>query len=99
METVILKNGAVEVKSAVMIIMCAIRSLVSKEPMGFYELIEICRNPQHKPWGDIGKTLKEANLITEHNDQWLVHETIRNTALSAVEGEGLNIIFSNPIKE
>ena len=99
--TVRLKNGIEEAKPLVAVVMLSLESLF-KEGKGivFYELVEICKDSNHKPWGTaIGEDLKNLSLASEVDGKWLVHDSIRNIVLSAAEGEGLDLRLVNPVAE
>lgn len=48
METVTLKNGAMEAKPAVMATMMSLRHLFDSEPIVAYELVMKCRDRNHQ---------------------------------------------------
>ena len=99
MDVVTLKNGEKERKSLVNVTMMSLRTLMNEgKAMVVYELAELCRKPNHKPWGQTGEDLKKLQLATEQNGSWNVHDSIKNIILSAVEGEGLNMILGNPVQ-
>lgn len=93
METVILKNGAEEVKALVMVTMMSLRHL---EPIAFYELVQKCKDDTHIFWGDTEEKLKSLALLECSGRP---HDSIRNIVLSALAGEGLDMRLVSPIKE
>lgn len=95
-ETVPLKNGTHEMRALVVVTMASLDRLVTKEPMGLYELVEVCRDLTHKPWGNTGVALKELALL---DPAGRVHESIRNIVLSATTGEGLDMTLGSPVEE
>lgn len=95
METVVLKNGATEAVGLVTVTMISLETLIKKNPMMLYELVEVCKDPTHKIWGDFGKELRDLALL-EMNFQ--PHGSIKNIVLSAVEGEGVDMTIGNPVK-
>ena len=90
MKTVILKNGTEELEALVNVTMYSIGTL---GPVELYELVEICRQPGHKPWGDIGDSLKALGLLERDGRP---HESIKNIVLSAAVGEGMQLHLVNP---
>lgn len=96
-----LKNGSKEFRPAVAIVMLILNKLMEEgKGLVVYELAEICKDPDHKPWGTaIGNDLKGLKLAEEHEGLWHVCGTIRNIVLSAVEGEGLDMTVGNPYAE
>lgn len=90
METVILKNGAEEVKALVMVTMMSLRHL---EPI---ELVQKCKDDTHIFWGDTEEKLKSLALLECSGRP---HDSIRNIVLSALAGEGLDMRLVSPIKE
>lgn len=96
-QTVRLRNGAEEVKSLVSMILFTLKDMWSKgEVTTVYELAMLCRDPEHKLFGDTGDVLKKLSLVQPDGR---VHDSIRNIVLSAVEGEGLDMRLQSPIAE
>ena len=94
-----LRNGSKEAVALVNTIMLAIRGLFdSGKFMIFYELVETCRDKDHKLFGNSGKQLEELQLISLIEDgKAHVHESIRNIVLSCAEGEGMGLSIINPV--
>ncbi|MHA2064973.1 MAG: hypothetical protein ACXABY_11420 [Candidatus Thorarchaeota archaeon] len=71
--------------------------------MAFYELVMLCRNHDHKiPGGETGpemetmeEYLKGKSLIGPNG---LPHGTIQDVVLSAVTGEGIDMVLGSPMK-
>jgi len=93
METVILKNGAEEVKSLVSVTMLALKDLGAIE---LYELVQVCRNRDHQMWGGTANVLKAFGLLETDGQP---HDSIRNIVLSAANGDGLDMRLGSPVKE
>ena len=91
--TMKLKNGVEESEALVAVTMYSLRKLGALE---FYEIVALCRNPEHVLFGTIGKKLQRLNLI---EDSGHVHGSIRNIVLSAAIGEGLSLRLGNPRAE
>ena len=97
MNEVELKNGSREVSQLIAVTMASLNRLLRDGlAIVVYELVELCRDPKHKPWGQTGDDLKAVGLATCSNGEWRVHNSIRNIVLSATSGEGLNIVVSDP---
>ncbi len=94
MTTVVLKNGATEVLPLVNVTMVSLNSLLGSSPMGLYELLEKCRNKDHKIFGNLGDDLIDLALLQDNGQP---HGSIKNIVLSAVSGEGLGMVIGNPI--
>ena len=92
-ETVVLKNGAEEAEPLVRVTMMSLQDLMKKDPIGFYELVELCKDRHHKLFGNTGKELVARGLVNGGT----VHDSIRHIVLSAVKGEGLDMTLTNPI--
>ena len=89
-----LKNGSEEEESLIAVTMMSLDNLVQTYPIVAYELVEICRNPAHKPFGNSGDRLQELGLM----QNGIVHESVKNIVLSAFEGEGFDIKLTYPLK-
>ena len=98
MTTLRLKNGSDEFGPAVQIVMIHLRRLLDSG-MGvvLYELACLCRDPNHKPWGQTGQELETLKLVERHEDRYTVNGSIRNVVLSAVEGDGLDMSLVDPV--
>ena len=92
METLKLKNGSEETTDIVTTLMMALRHLLDKKPIPFYELVMCCRDRSHQPVGNTGDVLSDFGLWNDG-----VHESVRNVVLSAVEGDGWEIRLTSPI--
>ena len=95
METVTLKNGTVEVKLIVMATLRSLKSLISTDPGTFYELVMVCRDRDHKLFGNAREKLEASKLLQAHESR--PHESIRNVILSAVTGDGLDMVLGSPV--
>jgi hypothetical protein len=90
-----LKNSSEVAKPLVEATMIALRTLAEKDPITFYEFVELCRNPGHELWdAAIGETLKRLSLVLPNGS---VRDSIQNIVLSAVSGSGDSLAISNPI--
>ncbi len=96
-----LKNGANELKPLVLTVMVVLRKMLEigggvTGAILFYELVEICKNPDHKPFGNTGDDLKKLTLLSETGGKYRVHDSIRNIVLSAAEGTDLDLHLVSP---
>ncbi len=95
METVVLRNGAEEVRVAVKSTMDNIKDLLNTNPAAFYELVQLCRDRSHKLFGNTEKVLIDLSLVQPGGS---VHSSVRNVVLSAIEGDGFNMKIRSPVK-
>ena len=94
MEALTLKNGTVEARVVVTSTMMNLEALLTENPIAFYELVQVCRNPEHRIFSQVQvKSLEELGLLSSGK----VHNSIKNVVLSAVEGNGLDMTLGNPV--
>ena len=93
MELAELKNGTVEDKRLVSALCIVIANLSITVPIAFYELVMMCRDQDHKPFGLCGEILRKANLIRGDNS---VHDSIRNVVMSGATGDVLDLTWGSP---
>ena|SRR3989344_1004550 len=94
--TIVLKNGAEEVEPLVRALMMSLRQLMREHPIVFYELVHLCRDRNHRLFVDAREVLDSFTLLERNG---FPHDSVRNVVLSAVEGEGLDMVFTSPIAE
>ena len=94
METVVLKNNQTELKVIVKTTMITLDRLINENPIAAYELVQMCKERDHKPFGNTGSILEGYGLLTSGE----IHNTIRNIVLSAFDGEGFDMYLTNPVK-
>ena len=93
-----LKNGTTETTALVAVTMMSVNRLMDEgKAVVVFELVEMCRDRHHEPWGDTGEELKSLGLVSESGGEWHIHESIRNIVLSAAIGEGLDMKIGNPL--
>jgi hypothetical protein len=68
--------------------MFSVNELFDTEPIAFYELVEIARDPNHKPFGNAGEKLKKLSLLQENGE---MHSAVREIVLAHTSGEGLDL--------
>jgi hypothetical protein len=93
MKTVQLAHGE-EVVVLVKVTLLSLDHLIKDNPIGFYELVMKCRDPQHSIWGDQQGKLQELSLVQPDGR---VHQSIRNVVLSSVQGDGLEMVLTSPL--
>ena len=96
MKTVTLKNGATEAMPLVTTIMMVLEDLLSNDPMAFYDLVMICRDPNYQPFGNARERLEARGLLAPRAKQ--PHRSIKNIILSAVTGDDLGMALEDPIE-
>lgn len=89
-ETVMLKNGSEVPAAAVATTMIALRELFGSQPVAFYELVQLARDPQHQLWGDSEQVLKRYAMLP-------LHGVTRDVIKSAVTGTDLDMALGNPV--
>lgn len=96
-ETVQLRNGATVASSAVSATMSTLRMMVESTDitrlLAVYELRELARDPQHPMWPGTAEQLTTLGLLTGGQ----LHDTIRDIALSAIEGDLDAFHLVNPV--
>jgi hypothetical protein len=91
-----LRNGSEAAESAVRVIMISLDELLAKEPIAFYELAAVCRDPQHVIFGNCAGKLRERGLLESSGKP---HGLVRDVVLSAVAGEGGDMHLQSPEAE
>lgn len=100
METVRLRNGAEEASVLVRLMMWQLGELFKTQPIHFYELVMLCRDPAHRLFGATADDLAAMKLVTPVEGRPAqVHDSIRNIVLSAVDGEDFEMVLRNPVIE
>lgn len=95
METVILRNGAEEVKPLVAIVMSLLEHVANERPFALYDLVMRCRDLSYQFFGDNEEYLRELKLVDQNG---IIHDSDRNVILSAVGGEGMDMVLRSPIQ-
>ncbi len=94
-EVVELKNGSKEDKRIVVVIMVSLRNLIKTHPIALCELIMKCKDANHQFFGNTGEVLQGLCLVQIDGS---VNTSVSDIVLSAVEGDGLDMTLSSPIK-
>lgn len=95
MQTAKLKNGREEAVPLINVTMVSLQSLMEASPIAFYELVEVCKDKDHKPFGNADVILKNLALMEPGGG---IHGSIRNIILSAIDCEGLEMHLVNPVE-
>jgi hypothetical protein len=93
-----LRNGDEVPAVVVTTTMLSLQKLLAEQPIAFFELVEVCRDPLHKLFGNTGSTLYYSyGLATSPAGD--IHEMVRSIVLSAVTGDGFNLSLGSPLPE
>ncbi len=92
--SLILRTGEEVPTPLVGTVMLALETLIEKNPIAFYELVQISRNPKHKLFGNTGDILSNLALIDANGQPC---DATRLIVLAATEGEGLALKLVQPI--
>lgn len=71
--------------------MMSLEMLMDENPMAFYELVEICRDPDHSLFGNTAEVLKDLSLLQPNGTP---HDVIRDVVLHHVTGDGLTMTLT-----
>jgi hypothetical protein len=69
-------------------VITSVEILIEENPMAFYELVSICRDPDHRLFGNTAKVLQDLNLLQPNGKP---HDVTRDVVLHHVTGDGLNM--------
>jgi len=94
-ETLTLKNGAVEAGSLVAVTMMSLERVLATDPMAFYDLVMVCRDKNYQPFGNARERLDQLGLWKAHESH--PHDSTQNIVLSAVSGDGIDMMLGSPI--
>lgn len=96
MKQVTLKTGEQAPLSTVTAVMLNVHKLLDRDPIAFYELVQLCRTPGNwRLWGDTGRVLRSYDLIQSDDKP---HDLIRAIVLSAVTGDGTGMVLGSPLR-
>jgi len=88
MKLVKLNNGKEMPEAIVYLVMRNVDLLFNTRPIAFYEMVQKCRDPSHKMWGN---TEAEANSLVP------ITPTTCDIINSAVKGDGLEMTIGFPL--
>lgn len=89
MDTTTLKNGSTEATMFVREMMMSLEFLMDDNVGAFYELVMACRDKEHALFGNAEQVLRDLSLYP-------IHDSVRNIVLSAVTGDGLDMVLGSP---
>lgn len=92
--TVTLRNGAEEHEPTVRAIILNLELLMSQEPIAFYELVCVCRDPGHQIFGNCGTKLQDRDFLDGSGRPFT---TVRNVVLSSVAGD--DMMYQSPFMD
>jgi len=72
----------------------SLRQLMADDPIALFELVEICRDPAHEPFGLTGPHLRAMGML---GSDGRVHDATREIVLASVEGDGFDLRLVNPV--
>lgn len=91
-----LHNGAEESIDVIVVTMMSLQELFWNKPVIVYELVMLARDPSHQLYANTSEVLQQLALV-EAKDR--MDDSVRNVVLSAVDGEGIDMILRNPVIE
>jgi len=94
MEVVMLRNGTEEAKPLVAVMMMSLEHLMDEQPLALYDLVMKCRDREYQFFGDNEKYLQDLKLVETNGN---IHGSVRNIILSAVRGEGIDMMLGSPV--
>ena len=96
MDTVMitLRTGKTAPEPVVATTMLSLQHLCKKDPVSFYELVELCRDYSHQLWPGTEEQLIALSLI---QPDCKVHSCVKDIVLAAVEGNGMNMSLRSPL--
>ena len=95
MEMSQLKTGKSVPTPLVTTTMIALHQIIAEDGIAFYELVEFCKDSNHKIRGGADK-LKTLALLQSDGS---IHSDVREIVLAAIEGEGLDLALVSPYTE
>lgn len=67
----------------------SVELIFERHPIAFYELVQVCRDPDHKLFGNTGEILEAYSLLQEGTSR--PHTAVKEVVLANTKGEGLNM--------
>lgn len=89
---VTLRNGQTALEPMVSVTFLSLKTLLENDPISFFELVEICRDPSHEMFGNTAETLSSLALISNGKPNSIV----KTVLLAATEGEGFKLRLVSP---
>ena len=94
-DTVTLDTGQEHPTPLVTATMMNLRSLMEDHPIAAYELVELCRDPTHRLFGNTGDVLRERGLLEGDGQP---HQAVKEIVLASVAGKDASLTFANPVR-
>ena len=88
-----LKNGSEVVEGVLNATMLSLDDLLKEDQLAYYELVQKCKNPHHKMFGNTEKIVGRFGLIVAGS----IHDTTRNIVISATQDDGLSL--ESPVEQ
>ncbi len=92
----LLKNGSVELLPIVNVTMMALRQLIKRDPIAFYELVMVARDRNHRIFAP-ERNIPILEATTLFRNGRIAHDSFRNVILSAATGEGADMALDSPL--
>lgn len=91
-----LKNGSKAPLPIVDASMMSFSALMKKNPIALYELVQKCKDNQHKLWVGTEPVLKDLGLLDGNGG---THRSVCDVLLSAVTCDGLDMAIGSPYQK
>ncbi len=93
---VTLRTGVESHGGLVTVTMLALKALMEANPIALYEFVELCRDRNHRLFGNTADILSGRNLIEGDGQP---HDATREIVLAAAEGDGMDLTLQSPLVE
>lgn len=90
---VTLRTGEQHHEGLVRVTMLSLSELMKSNPIAFYEFVELCRDSEHRLFGNTKEVLEGLHLLEGDGQP---HDATREIALAATEGDGLELTLRDP---
>lgn len=101
MSTITLRTGQTTFIPLLKAVKMSFEHLFQTKVIVAYELVMLCRDPNHKLFGDCGQDLAALQLVEKNPPGggriYWVRDQVRDIVLAMVEGEGLDMQLVNPV--
>ncbi|HEY5987170.1 MAG TPA: hypothetical protein VIV12_12470 [Streptosporangiaceae bacterium] len=101
-----LRNGGMVFEPAILVTAYSVRDLMEKDPIAFWELVEVCRKPDHQIFSSVQAQVLVARslLVPVRTADGAIdlarskpHQIIRDVVCSMVEGELPHVRLVSPL--
>lgn len=90
-DTIKLRTGVETYKPMLLVVTTALRHLLNSNPIAFYEVVMLARNPNHKMFGNTAAILEGLKLLVAGR----LDNSTRDIILASVDGEGTSMQMVN----